>query len=73
MRPRRTLVLRSEALGELTTVELRGVAGANSGLSCVPKCPTIQVECPSDPVLGCTIVQETRDCAETITCPTDIC
>ena len=61
MRTNRTLRLRWESLGELTSDELNDVAGGNnSGLSCVPKCPTIQVECPSDPVMGCTVVQVTR-------------
>lgn len=60
MLPRRVLVLRSEALGELTADELAGVAGANSGLSCVPDCPTIEVACPSNPVTNCTVIQVTR-------------
>ena len=60
MRNSRTLRLRWESLGELTTDDLAEVAGGVSGPSCVPKCPTIQVECPSDPVMGCTVVQVTR-------------
>lgn len=67
----RKLGLRREAITDLTTGELQVVAGA-SGVTC-PACPTVHYECPSNPVTGCTILQETRDCLDTVTCPTDIC
>lgn len=73
MKPSKKLSLRREAMTDLTPGQLVGIAGA-SGTTC-PFCPpTIRVECPSDPVVGCTIIYETRDgCLDTITCPTDVC
>ena len=60
MKPKRTLVLRSEALGDLSADELAGVVGAASGPSCEPDCPTLEVACPSNPVTNCTVIQVTR-------------
>lgn len=70
MKPSKHLELRRDAMTDLATDEMRGLAGGNA---LTPQCPTLQVKCPSDPVTGCTVIQETRDCLDTFTCPTDIC
>ena len=72
------LVLNRDVLVDLTTDDLRRVPAGTlgGGNDQVLRVTTVHVECPSDPVTGCTIIHETRyaSCAGcTVTCPTDIC
>ena len=72
---KKRLVLNRDVLVDLTTDDLRRVpAGTLNDIYL--RVTTVHVECPSDPVMGCTIVHETRyaSCVGcTVTCPTDIC
>ena len=68
MKPVRTLSLRSEVLGELTSDQLVAVGGA-SGPQCFLTEDLSCVRCPSVPFTNCTILTET----DSLTCPTDIC
>ncbi len=72
MRHTPKLVLRKERLGELTDRQLSSVAGA-SGPICFLTEDLSCVRCPSVPFTNCTILQETRGCLDTVTCPTDVC
>lgn len=72
MKPSKRLALRRTVTTDLTTDELRRVPAAFAPPTAID-CPTIHRECPSNPVNQCTILQETRGCADTVTCPTDVC
>ncbi len=60
MKPKRVLTLRSEALGELTTEELTGVAGAAIPTSPLVYCLSQELNCAiNDPYsLVCWIISD---------------
>ena len=59
MKPTKRLTLSRETVSELATDELRGLAAGNQPVI-TPNCPTVYAECPSDPIMGCTVTQVTR-------------
>ena len=55
---KRTLTIRREALTELSSSDLRGLAGAatrgaNSCHITMWDCPTVQANCPTEPIRDC--------------------
>ena len=68
MKPTKRLRLRQESVTDLTTDELRTMAGAANTPFCLVTDISC-VRCPSIPFTNCTILTET----DSVTCPTDIC
>lgn len=57
MKPTKRLALRRDVVSDLSSDELRSLAGANA---LTPQCLTIEVPCPSNPINQCTVVRVTR-------------
>lgn len=61
MKPSKRLSLRRDVATDLTTDELRHLAAANNNTPlCVTQWVTVCRECPSDPIMGCTILHPTE-------------